>query len=628
MNNNTQCWQTTLVTLGTLVFVGVFSAMAFSQEGLELKEIKRVSATPQATSLTLQRIDKGAAIIRARFPSAKPGGNVAIDLGGRRVVFSDSGEGADNEPQDGEFAVKTAFDFSVFGEANKILAEATEKQTTRLLFSPLSRQVVGEQRLLREGEAVLVSNSSGKLQSDTVLPFSPENIRIGQSITLPTTGLSLGVPSVITFKAPASIPRSLMITATSVVQDPDRTWACPTGSSAPVGDPTGEWTFWQLMENMANGTASTSDFIKKLFNHWNSNQVINNHLVGARSHVYQAIIKQWEIRSGGVGASLLPEESPFRLLGIVLRADLRGNGTVYSGGDAGEGRFVFSLHDGNCNSMPKTLILEYKVPIAGCANVRGWAQDWKALASSGAYNDDLAALTQVFADAGANPRGPNQSAISQLRTNEFLAGSPLWELREFVLPDNGGFLMETTVKQEPDIDHNNSVLLAKFVNANWPDLVGPPAGQHEITPIHLSTPFLAGSAPAPALWNVPNALLTVPTTPSPISPAPATIRDDALFQLGLNTCGGCHTVETGTGFAHLHYNTPPGVPAILSGFLTGTSLPDPRNGAIPRNFNDLARRANDLDDLASMACPTIGVFPIGNLVLHKLTLPSPLMATH
>lgn len=355
---------------------------------------------------------------------------------------------------------------------------------------------------------------------------------------------------------------------------------------------------------------------------------MNGHNVNARTNVYQSIIEEWEIRSGGLGSTLLPEHSPFRLLGIVLRADLRGGGSVYGGGDAGEGRFVFSLHDGNCNIMPKTLILEYKVPIAGCANVRNWAQDWKALASSVNYNDDLAALTQVFANAGANPSAPNQSAISQVRTNELLPGSPQWELREFVLPNSGGFLVETTVKQEPHVGHNNSSLLANYVNTNWPDLVGPPSAQHEITPLHMGTPFLAGSAPAALLWNVPSAMLTVPTTPSPVSPPPATVRDDALFQLGLNTCSGCHTVETGTGFAHLHYNTPPGSPAILSGFLTGTSLPDPRNGAVSRSFNDLARRAADLDAAASMACPTIGSVAVGNVLLRELSVAGPLSAVH
>ena len=349
-------------------------------------------------------------------------------------------------------------------------------------------------------------------------------------------------------------------------------------------------------------------------------------MVNPRPHVFDDIIQQWEIRSGGIGAPLRPEHSPFRLLGIVLRLDLRGGGSTYGGGDAGEGRFVFTLHDGNCDNESMTIILEYKVPIAGCQGVRHWAQQWKALATSTNYNSDLAALTQVFSAAGVNPPGPNQSAIGQVRTNEFLIQSPFWELREFVLPAAGGFLAQTTVKQEPDISHNNSPLLATFLNNEWPNLVGPPSGQHTVTDIYNGIHMLAGAAPAPVFWDVANGMLTVPTSPSPNTPPPATIRDDAKFELALNTCSGCHTVETNTPFAHLDYNTPVGQPALLSGFLTGISLPDPRQPSVTRSFNDLARRALDLDHVAAMAC-RVPAAP-GNVLVNQLTAPAPVTAVH
>jgi len=620
---------TRYLTMACAIVGGGLYVSSASSQGIEIIDRdQKTIINPKPSSLSLKRLDERTALIMGRFLHRKAGGEVPINIENKTLFLSDNGQNGDEEPGDGIFSLKIEFDFELFAKANQVLAEVNADQKPRLLFSSNSRQLLGEQRIQVEGDSLLVTSGEGKQSQEAFLPLNSDTIKMGQVVKIPVGGLALGVPPAFRLKAPTSIADSLMITDTTVVQDFDKTWSCPTGGASPVGNATGEWTFWQLMENIANGSAATSDYIKQLFDHWNSVQVVNSHNVNARPNVYQSIIEQWEIRSGGLGATLLPEHSPFRLLGIVLRADLRGGGGVYGGGDAGEGRFVFSLHDGNCNSMPKTLILEYKVPIAGCSNVRSWAQDWKALASSVNYNDDLAALTKVFSDAGANPSAPNQSAISQLRTNEFLAGSPLWELREFVLPSSGGFLTETTVKQEPHVASNNSPLLANYVNANWPALVGPPAGQHEVTELHLGTPFLAGAAPAPLLWNVPSAMLTVPTTPSPITPLPATIRDDALFQLGLNTCSGCHTVETGTGFAHLHYNTPPGVSAILSGFLTGTSLPDPRNGAIPRSFNDLARRAADLDAAASMACPTIGTVTVGNVMLHELSVAGPLIATH
>lgn len=585
---------------------------------------------PSASELFLKRLDENSALISAKIPSQKAGSSVDVLVGKDRVVLNDNGKQGDIEPGDGVFSIRSEFDFENFTKANQSLAE-TAHQQKQALFINGGRAQQGTREFFNEGEFLVVQDNRGeKNQQQFFLPLNQHSIQIGQTIKLPTGGLSLGTFTAGATRAPTSIPHSIMITDTPVVEDPGRTWSCPTGGTTPVGNPTGQWTFWELMANINNGTSTTSDYIKSLFKHWDTPQLVNGITVPARSHVYQQIIDQWAIRSGGSPTSALdPAESPFRLLAIALRLDLRGGtGSVYGGGDAGEGRFVFSLHDGNCNPMGKTLIMEYKVPIAGCPSIRNWAQDWKALASSTSYNNDLANLTQVFSSAGANPSAPNQSAISQIRTNEFLAGSPIWELREFVLPNSGGFLIEDTVKQEPNAPHNNTPLLADWINANWPQLVGPPAAQHNIPLTHLGNNFLAGSAPAPLLWNAPSGSLTVPTSPSPISPPPATVRDDALFQLGLNTCSGCHTIETGTSFAHVHYNTPPGSPAILSGFLTGTSLPDPRNGAIPRSFNDLARRANDLDDVAAMVCPSITRVPLGNLTLSALTAPKPILATH
>ncbi len=591
---------------------------------IEEKSI-RVS-NPKPASLVLQRVDEKVAVIMASFPHQKPGTKVAISLGEKDVVLSDAGDNGDGRAKDGIFSLKTEFDFETFAKANAMLAELKSQKKQNLSFSSSSRQITGEQILVEQGSSLLLRSSSTEKSRELVLPLESKAIEVGRKIELPANGLVLGLPPV--FSPPASIPHSLMITDTNVVEDSNRTWACPTAGTSPVGDATGEWTFWQLMANINNGTSSTSDYIKAMFAHWNSDQNINGDIVADRSNVYQQVIEQWELRSGGPGAELLPEQSPFRLLGIVLRVDLRSNGSIYSGGDAGEGRFVFALHDGNCNPMSKTIILEYRVPVAGCKNVRAWAQDWKDLQFSTNYNDDLAALTRVFSDADANPSAANGSAISQVRSNEFLAGSPMWELREFVLPSGGGFMHETTVKQEPARQHNNTALLADYINNSWQALVGPPPGQHEISLQHAGVDFLGGKALAPTTWNAPAAALTVPTTPSPISPAPATIRDDALFQLAVNTCSGCHLSETQTGFAHLHYNTPPGAAAILSGFLQGISIPDAREPAVMRNFNDLARRASDLDDVASLSCLSIGKVALGNIVLHELTSPVTLKASH
>jgi hypothetical protein len=580
------------------------------------------------SSLSITKLDDKTAAISAQFPtSTTREKKVGILLGKETVTLVDDGTSGDLRGGDGLFTAKVDFDFDAFTKANSQLVRATNEGKTDL-FAPGGRQQIKQQRISINGESLEFTGFSNGKEQTFALPFDPSLIKVSQPIPLPLFNIPIGLP--VDFDpvpaAAVSIPQSLMITDVSVVNDPGRTWACSTNNTSPVGNATGEWTFWRLMENMANGTSSTSDYIKALFKNWTFNQTINGFSVAARPGVYQKVIKDWEIRSGGPGATLLPQESPFRLLGIVLRADLRGGTGPYAGGDAGEGRFVFALHDGNCNNLSKTLILEYKVPIAGCTNIRTWAQKWIALASSANYNSDLESLTNVFTAAGANPSAPNQSAIGQVRTNELLPGSPFWELREFVLPSSGGTLVETDVKQEPHLSFNNSATLASYINSNWPLLVGPPSAQHTIPLTFLGNPFAAGSAPVTSLWNAPAGLLTVPLTPAPVTPPPATVRDDALFELALNTCSGCHLMETGTPFAHLDYNSVPGMPAQLSGFLTGISIPDPRNPAVMRNFNDLARRAADLTVAANMSCGKTA--PIGNLLLNELSSPAKLKSVH
>ena len=594
--------------------------------GLDVQAADQASNAKPGT-LTLTKIDDKTALVEARFTAPQKEKQISIFIDKQENIFVDDGTNGDVRAGDGIFTAKVAFDFDAFAKANLQLSRSTGSEKS-LFFAAGDRQALGTQQSQTNSSGLSVSTVSGNKRQDFTLPLDAKLIKAGTAIPLPLIGKPLGLPTDTTFTPAAaiSIPDSLMITGVNVVNDPGRTWSCPTTNTTPVGNATGEWTFWQLMENISNGSAPTSDYIKNFFKQWTVAQTVNTFSVAARPNVYQQIIKQWEIRSGGPGATLLPKESPFRLLGIVLRIDLRGGSGPYASGGAGEARFVFALHDGHCNNMSETLILEYKVPIAGCTNVRNWAQKWVNLSSSANYNNDLASLTQVFASAGANPSAPNQSAIGQVRTNELLPGSPQWELREFALPATGGLLLQTDTKQEPHISHNNSVLLANYINANWPLLVGPPAAQHTIPLSFLSTPFAAGSAPVPTLWNAPAASLTVPTTPAPVTPPPATIRDDALFQLAVNTCSGCHQMETGTPFAHLNYTSPPGSPALLSGFLTGISVPDPRNPAVMRNFNDLARRAADLNVAATMSCTKSAT--IGNQLVNELTSPAILKAVH
>lgn len=70
------------------------------------------------------------------------------------------------------------------------------------------------------------------------------------------------------------------------------------------------------------------------------------------------------------------------------------------------------------------------------------------------------------------------------------------------------------------------------------------------------------------------------------------VRDNATrHAFALNTCNGCHGLETQTAFLHINPREP-GVPSVLSLFMRGGSAPDPVTGEV-RAFNDLERRAAD-----------------------------------
>lgn len=605
-------------------------------------------STPAPASITLTRATDKSAVISAKFSASdKTQRAITIPVGNQKVTLTDDGQNGDVRASDGIFSTTVAFDFSAFAKGNVTLADIITRHKDGL-FASGSRQSLNAADVSIRGNAVHISTFENGKKKTFSLPFTDAALPVGSSISVPLVSVPVGLPASPPASARAlSIEESLMIRKVPVVNDPNRTWSCAAPNSSPTGNPTGAWTFWRLMENIANGQTSTSDFIKAFFKHWASDQHINGFIAGERPHVYSEIIEKWELRSGGPGAELLPEYSPFRLLAIAPRLDLRGEAEGeggYSSGEAGEGRFVFALHDGDCNNMGKTVILEYKVPLNGCDTIQNWAKKWIDLSTSSNYLDDLENLTNVFTQAGANPKGPNQSAIGQIRTNEFLAGSPRWELREFVLPRQGGYFEETDVKQEPDIRFNNTQVLVDYVGANASLLVGPPSAGHDV-PLHVTTPsysgpFRAASAPVPVIWNLLPGSLPGLNSPAPVTPPPATVRDDAIFELALNTCSGCHQAETRTQFAHIDYYSIPGQPALLSGFLTGITLPDPRKASIPRHFNDLARRAIDLTTVASTSCDgtttdagnpgntgNTGVV-IGNHLLHTLTAIAKVKAVH
>ena len=414
--------------------------------------------------------------------------------------------------------------------------------------------------------------------------------------------------------------KSLMITDLSVVEDPDRTFDLFNPSAISYIDPaTGrprKWTFGFLMEEMCNSALTGLDpkiFTRRWIQHFETLQVINFDPVPDRAGAVQAqIIDKWEARNVAEGLDPLDlKNAPFRLTAIVNRVDLR-SASGYAAGDAGECRFVFCAYDLDTGAhLPMTVIFEYGVPLSRCPQIKGWAKAWHQLGGlpfGAAYNADLESLTDVVALANADPSKPNGSAINQLRSNNFVGPGP-WTLREWQITGAGvspNDLTAVTTKQTPADSKMGTADLANYINTHEADIL---AGSHTV-PLSFpgATPFLSGKSGVPApsfFWNT-----------------GGIANNDARHCFSLNTCNGCHGGEAGThlppvgplssgtpSFVHIAERNS-GTESHLSRFLTGTgsSLSDPVSG-VPRVFNDLHRRAADLDFAENMPCLMISLTP-------------------
>ncbi|UAA38396.1 hypothetical protein KIH87_17180 [Paraneptunicella aestuarii] len=625
---------------------------------------------PVAQNAVIERVAPNMVRLQVEF-EGHVGGTLTINHQAGGTILFDDGSNGDNNPDDGVFSAIVEFDVGSWIANNQRLADTVTVNPVPI-FHPTGRNIIGYQSYTLQGEQIIVSqNMKTGEQRSFSLPLLESAFPVGAPpMPIPVNGpLWLPAPEFVnngggSIQSIASIglaatpppsgfwPKSLLIQAPPVLQDPGRTWSCSNGPGGPsAGNPRGNWTFWKLMENMVGlavpNDAATSNFIRNIFSHYNAPQVINGHVVNPRPPVFNQVIANWEAMSGvGPGGVLKPKFSPFELMAIVLRPDLasQSGATGYGGGSAGEGRFVFGLHDGNCNQTPPlTVILEYDVPLVpqSCTSTQNWVTQWFNLQflTGASYNNQLDALTQVFSGLHAalslNPRATNGSAINQVRTNDFFLGP--WEMREFVLPANmggSGFnLFETDVKQEPDISYNlggaNNFVLDDYMNVNWPAITG---GTH-IVPLNYTlsiSPFTnhnmrGASAPAPQVWDaVPTS--AVPATPSTFSAG--TVLDDTKFLFAVNTCSGCHTTETATPFVHIDPNNPgPGAgPAALSGFLTGiNNVPDARGAAVPPlfwDFADLTRREQVMNNMMAMSCTN------PNAILQAIQTAPPIAVGH
>jgi|SRR5687767_2924148 len=518
---------------------------------------------------------------------------VTLQLERARLVLRDDGRAPDEKADDRVHSGYVRVDVEQL--------QRTQQAAARSRAFPIfaGRQLVAN-ATIRGEETPETRSAADALRRVPVLPLreNPEGHRVSRSRALPT----LTLPIAVRFRpgrffpifpvvdpADVKVASSLVITDPGVINDPGRTFNPCTNTGTPMG----KWTFGHLMEQLANTGATgipPPEFVDRWLRRWVFPQTVNDFAVSARNTspgVTSKVIAPWLTASGGTSLDL--GKAPFKLLAIVNRVDLRQN-TVYGGGSAGEGRFVFALVDvASCTPQPMTVIFEYGIQKPSCSAVKAWAQQWQNLGSllpvgSAAFNSALEAITVQFTEAGTNPSQlPNRSSLNQLRTNEIALASP-WELREFrIAADDSdiGHLREVTVKQNPDDDLNLTPKLADYINANSASVL---TDSHTV-PIAFpssASPFLGGSAPVPpSFWDGP-----------PASLGTANLR----HHFSLNTCNGCHSGETQAPFTHIH---PAGG---VSGFMTGIDVNDPAGEAVIRHFDDQLRRQVSMAQLLSQPC--------------------------
>lgn len=384
---------------------------------------------------------------------------------------------------------------------------------------------------------------------------------------------------------------SLTITAVNVVEDPTRTVNPCTGA----GHPLGKWTFGHLMTQMAGNVdpvAFTESFFQTLKN---GEAAPNGQMMGGNPQIQTQVLDPWPKTNNHIDLA----RAPLKLLAIVNRIDLAGN-TAYGAVSGAEGRFIFEVMDQTAPHCPVfdgsrsdpsgdfLIIVEYGVPIGGCSQLSSWANQWLALGQyplgSSAYNSALENITERFVARDAAPGNPNGSALNHIRINQ-IPFTGVWNLRQLHLTTSG-FLHADNTSQTPITD--NTPELAAWVNGNAAEIL---LGTYTVPAVLNGAPFLSALVlnGGPDFWRI-NGVAS----------------NSVRHAFSLNTCNGCHGRETGTQFVQVggEAGAPIGAEAGLSGFLRGEIITDPVDGS-PLNFNELLRRADVLENLATSTCERI-----------------------
>lgn len=573
---------------------------------------------PPAEDVLIQRIpgDNNHVLMmafysRENYP-AKP--FLIINAGGMQLVFRDDGNEDDEKAGDGLFTAKITADIEQFKREAKSIAEEMKNSG----YKP-SRFV----------------NRSMIIDPDKTIDFDVTALDNFKAVSIS------GVESTqIRTRLDSLQANSIFITDLKVVEDPGRTW----NPCAQTGNVDGAWTFKTLMKQLASkdpqhiaSDSVVSDFVKSWLNTWKTTRTINEDVVPARTLVTDKILKPWLDKSkknGSPQGQLNMKFAPFKLTAILNRFDLR---NIFANIPAGESRFVFCLVDSGCTKAENfTVIIEYGIPIRNkCDSLQPWAKQWYNLKNfalgSAQYNEALQKITDQFTLCGTNIKRINQSCLNTIRTNDrALSPNPVQcEFREFVLTKVGKLVQNTVTDALADrynvqIDNPATERMARWVNNNHIAITD---SNLRVPKTFEDSPFLGGKSTilGPTVGDPEK--INVYHWDGTKELSPAFIRNgNTRHTFSLNACSGCHAGETQTNFTHVD----PvffGTQATLSGFLTGRAgqggaydfdgNPDNdsmmvedaglRGATKPmvRKFNDIERRAKDLDVFVNTPCGSL-----------------------
>lgn len=535
---------------------------------------------------------------------------VSLVLDDRVTPFNDAGIEPDLEAGDGIYSSFMHVDVEQI-----LIDEARYLQRLQRIEKPVIKEFSG--RALVDERPMLIGGDEAASSGIITLPSGISLIPFPTAVTTISALASTVTPA-----------HSLLITDPSVVADSSRTFdPCDVDGDGNMGNVNGAWSFKTLMRNMANPglTGITPrQFIHEWLRNWMLNQTVNGFPIAARPAI-QNFFPGWD----GVNSSTLDmNRLPFRLLAIVNRMDL-GESTSYGVGQPGETRFVFGLVDQNhpscslpgstASARQMTVILEYGDVGSKCSIQKNRANAWIDLETltplpNAMYNAALQNITDTVTTVNAAPSKNNGSAINQIRTNEIVLAAP-WQLREFVLPGPSTTMDSATIKQTPDPGFPvpnfrfGSPVTAAFWEENAEDIL---CEQHVVPDLFMGAPFLGSQAEYGfgTFWDAPTDPGDLPAAfpecyTSSVTGGTPTVQGAVRHKFSLNTCDDCHSGETNTVFTHVD---PGSFPSSLSAFLTGATgfglnpVDDPGGEPVERSFDDLTRRGQVLDEIATKSC--------------------------